>query len=225
MGPDRHEHHIAASIRAEPYRVPRKASLDALNDHVQTTDKENHPPQQQSPQDKRGNRGSKQSDRDLPADYLDIPLEEIDGEVPIYENCTSIRHKLNKLVSDKVQIPGSNKTFNKTNLSKELKRLAEMNSPIKTHNGVSNQGPSVPALDRFLKGKGSMGGGDSTSYYWGNMLLEKLRIWKGEPKTQTRKKAEEEFPKGRERLDPATAHFTVRKGEPITFDVYNLGRR
>jgi len=31
-------------------------------------------------------RGSKQSDRYLLADYLDIPLKEIDGEIPIYKN-------------------------------------------------------------------------------------------------------------------------------------------
>ena len=37
-----------------------------------------------------------------------------------------------------------------------------------------------------------MGGGDSESYYYGNMLLEKMRIWTGEKKGKAREKAEEE---------------------------------
>lgn len=67
-----------------------------------------------------------------------------------------------------------------------------MNRGVKTHNGNNEPGPSVRALDSFLKKSGSMGSGDSTTYYWGNMLLEKLRILKGEKKTAARKKAEEE---------------------------------
>ena len=38
-----------------------------------------------------------------------------------------------------------------------------------------------------------MGGGDSESYYFGNMLLEKLRIWNGEKKTKARENAEKEY--------------------------------
>ena len=67
-----------------------------------------------------------------------------------------------------------------------------MNHSIRTYNGENNDGPSVPALDRFLHNQGLMGGGDSASYYWGNMLLEKLRIWNGEAKSASRKKAEAE---------------------------------
>jgi hypothetical protein len=38
-----------------------------------------------------------------------------------------------------------------------------------------------------------MGGADTETYYFGNMLLEKLRIWNGEKKTEAREKAEKEY--------------------------------
>ena len=34
------------------------------------------------------------------------------------------------------------------------------------------------------------GGGDSPCYYWGNALLEKLRIYNGEKKSKSRLEAE-----------------------------------
>jgi hypothetical protein len=37
-----------------------------------------------------------------------------------------------------------------------------------------------------------MGGGDTKTYYFGNILLEKLRIFNGEKKTPARLKAEAE---------------------------------
>jgi hypothetical protein len=37
-----------------------------------------------------------------------------------------------------------------------------------------------------------MAGGDSETYYFGYMLLEKMRIWNGEKKTKAREKAEKE---------------------------------
>lgn len=35
-----------------------------------------------------------------------------------------------------------------------------------------------------------MGGGESATYYFGTILLEKLRIWNGEKKTTARENAE-----------------------------------
>ena len=46
-------------------------------------------------------------------------------------------------------------------------------------------------LRKFLRQSGGMAGGDSPVYYWGNMLLEKLRIANGEKKTKSRIEAEE----------------------------------
>lgn len=104
----------------------------------------------------------------------------------------AIRRKLNALLDKKAKVPGSTKTFNKTVLSKELCDIAHKHHPIETTAGNRAEGPSVRAVTQFLKKSGGMGGGDSETYYYGNMLLEKMRIWSGEKKSKTREKAEEE---------------------------------
>jgi hypothetical protein len=78
-------------------------------------------------------------------------------------------------------------------MSRELCTIAHNSHPIKVHQGVLNNGSSVNALTRFLKNSGGMGGGDTETYYWANVLLEKLRIWKGEKKTKAREKAEQQY--------------------------------
>lgn len=103
-----------------------------------------------------------------------------------------MRRKLNALLDKKAKVPGSTKTFNKTVLSKEMCEIAQRHHPIETTAGTRADGPSVKALTAFLKKTGSMGGGDSETYYYGTMLLEKMRIWKGEKKTKTREEAEKE---------------------------------
>jgi hypothetical protein len=50
----------------------------------------------------------------------------------------------------------------------------------------------VHAITTFLKKSGNMSGGDSQTFYYGTMLLEKLRIWNGEKKSKAREKAEDE---------------------------------
>lgn len=70
--------------------------------------------------------------------------------------------------------------------------IAQRHHAIETTAGVRNTGPSAKALTAFLKKSGGMGGGDSESYYYGTMLLEKLRIWNGEKKSKPREKAEAE---------------------------------
>ncbi|KAF2798155.1 hypothetical protein K505DRAFT_371953 [Melanomma pulvis-pyrius CBS 109.77] len=151
----------------------------------------------------------------LPNSYRDIPLPEIAGEVPVYENATAIRRKLNKLLESKAMIPGSSKKWTQGSLSSELRAIAQNSTPVKTNQGVGNRGPSVASLRRFLKLSGSMGGGDSESYYFGNMLLEKLRIWNGEKKTKSRETAEKEYPNGRVRCDPDHMYYTCMVGEQM----------
>ena len=103
-----------------------------------------------------------------------------------------MRCKLKALIDKKVKIPGSDKTFNQTTLSKELREVAARENPVECANyQMSSGGPSLISLSRFLKKTGSMGGGNSESYYFGTILLEKLRIWNGEKKTAARIKAEE----------------------------------
>jgi hypothetical protein len=153
-----------------------------------------------------------------------------------------VRRKLNALLDKKAKIPGSDKTFNKTSLSKEMCEIAQRHHPVETTAGVRKDGPSVKALTAFLKKSGGMGGGDSETYYYGNMLLEKMRIWSGEKKSKTREKAEEEyvfdstrnrrlqtnndrFPNGRYRTDPAHFKMICRPGEqPSRNEVANMKR-
>lgn len=99
---------------------------------------------------------------------------------------------MNALLEKKAKISGSNTTFNKTNLSKEMCEIAQGHHAIETTAGHRAAGPSVKALTAFLKKSGGMGGGDSESYYYGNMLLDKMRIWTGEKKSKAREKVEEE---------------------------------
>ena len=45
-------------------------------------------------------------------------------------------------------------------------------------------------LSKFLKKSGRMGGTDGPVYYWGYVLLEKIRIWEGEKQTKSRAETE-----------------------------------
>lgn len=103
----------------------------------------------------------------------------------------AVRRKLNALITKKTPIPSTPTPFNKTSLSKELYAIASRHA-IQSTAGLRNDGPSVKALTAFLKKSGSMGGGDSESYYYGNMLLEKIRIWSVERNSKARERAEEE---------------------------------
>jgi len=200
----------ATQSRVEPYPTDLNAP---------ETDKENQAPNSKpaaekaktakAAKDAKAKKASHDADKpNLPSDYLAIPLEEIMNEVPIYDNvrpflpslshpltdipqCATIRRKLTTLIqSPSNRIPGTNKKWSKAALCAEMRRLASMNHPIPCHNGqIDDTGPSVQALTRFLGHGGQMRGADSASYYWGNMLLEKVRVWKGEKETEGRRKA------------------------------------
>jgi hypothetical protein len=100
-------------------------------------------------------------------------------------------------------------------------------------------------VTQFLKKSGGMGGGDSETYYYGNMLLEKMRIWSGEKKSKTRgegrgrvspsrlikhtspstKADDDRFPDGRYRTDPAHFKMLCLPGEvPTRTEVANMKR-
>ena len=53
-------------------------------------------------------------------------------------------------------------------------------------------GPTHGSLANFLKKTELMGGGDSPCYYWGYVMLEKLRIYDGEKKSKPRLEAEKQ---------------------------------
>ena len=72
----------------------------------------------------------------------------------------------------------------------ELRGLEAFSHPVRdeTRHGAEL---NTRQLAKFLKQTGGRGGGDSPVYYWGTVLLEKLRIASGEKKTKSRKEAEE----------------------------------
>ncbi|KAF2113158.1 hypothetical protein BDV96DRAFT_688787 [Lophiotrema nucula] len=118
------------------------------------------------------------------------------------------------------------RTWNKTSLANEIQVVAQNCRPAKMTQGRDNNGPSPASLGRFLKKSGGMGGADNEAYYFGNILLEKLTIWNGEKKTKAREKAEQEFPLGRKRIDPAHFRIICRADErPSYGEVANMGRK
>lgn len=72
----------------------------------------------------------------------------------------------------------------------ELKGLEARSHPVADETGHRAE-LNTKQMAKFLKQSGGMGGGDSPVYYWGNMLLEKLRIASGEKKSKSRRDAEE----------------------------------
>lgn len=164
--------------RSEPY--PMKLPKDKSDD-----DKENvNPPSRSSKPAK--------STPQFDGDWRDIVLEEKKGEVPCYEKASVVRTKLNKLIQAKTLIPGSKKKWSQASMVEELKGLEARSHPVADETGHHAE-LNTKQMAKFLKQSGGMGGGDSPVYYWGNMLLEKLRIANGEKKTKSRKEAEEKW--------------------------------
>jgi len=60
------------------------------------------------------------------------------------------------------------------------------------YNRNAMNGPTARSLGGFMKKTGQMRGGDSPCYYWGYVLLEKLRVYNNEKKSKPRLRAEEE---------------------------------
>ena len=145
----------AATNRTEPYS---KSS-------PKNKDKENVDPKPQDsnkPDDTRG-------------DYRDVSLDEIKGEIPCYDDAATIRRKLKKLLTDKSTIPGTSKKWTQASMVGEMQELERRGHPVPYNPNAT--GPSARSLGNFLKKTGKMGAGDSPCYYWGNILLEKLRVW------------------------------------------------
>ena len=88
-------------------------------------------------------------------DYHAIELDEINGEIPCYDNATTVRRKLNKLIADKGTIPGSGKKWNKSSMAAEMQELEERGHPVEYSRNAS--GPTAGSLGKFLKKSGEMG--------------------------------------------------------------------
>ena len=166
------------SARAEPY--PKKSPKNKSGE-----DKENINP---SPKSSKHIKSKSTSHFD--GDWRDIELEEKKGEVPCYDKASVVRTKLNKLIQEKKDIPGSKKKWSQASMVEELKGLEDRSHPVRDETGHGAD-LNTRQMAKFLKQSGGMGGGDSPVYYWGYVLLEKLRIANGEKKTKSRKEAEE----------------------------------
>ena len=75
-------------------------------------------------------------------------------------------------------------------MAAEMKELEKRSHPVEYNRNAVN-GPTHGSLQNFLKKTGLMGGGDSPCYYWGYVMLEKLRIYNGEKKSKPRLEAEQ----------------------------------
>lgn len=126
-------------------------------------------------------------------DYRAVPLDQVRGEVPCYDNAATVRRKLKSLLASKENIPDTSpaKKWSQAGMAAEMQKLEEIDGPVEQMNKNGN-GPTARSLAIFLKKSGNMGGADSPCFYWGYVLLEKLRIMKGEKKSKPRVKAEEE---------------------------------
>jgi len=167
-----------ASNRTEPYTRPSPTN---------TTDKENVDPksktykQAKQPKQPEHHRG----------DYRDIPLDEIKGEVPCYDDAATVRRKLKKLLTEKTTIPGTSKKWSQATMTDEMQELEKRDGAVEYNRNAMN-GPTARSLGGFMKKTEQMGGGDSPCYYWGYVILEKLRIFNNEKKSKPRLRAEEE---------------------------------
>ena len=188
----------ATSNRTAPYP---KTSPKAKPENKSATDKENVDPNPPST-----------TATSAKGDYRAIDLEEIKGEIPCYDNATTVRRKLNKLIADKGTIPGTSKKWNKSTVAAEMQELEKRGHAVEYNRNAN--GPTPRSLGGFLKRSGQMGtymslppdsalresladllvpgGGDSPCYYWGNAMLEKLRIYNGEKKSKPRIEAEKQ---------------------------------
>ncbi|MCJ1459130.1 hypothetical protein MMC28_009507 [Mycoblastus sanguinarius] len=149
----------ASSNRIEPYAKSPKTTKKA--------DKENVDPKPRSTNASQADKG----------DYRDIPLDEVKGEIPCYDNAATVRRKLNKLITDKATIPGTNKKWTQAAMTKEMQELETRGHAVEyKHNAI---GPTARSLGIFLKKTG-------------NAMLEKLRIYNGEKKSKPRLEAEKQ---------------------------------
>lgn len=168
--------------RADPYPKKKPTKHDSSG-----ADKENNDakPKKQPKLSKAAAEIQKKYD-----DFRDIELEEVLGEVPCYDDASTVRRKLNKLLTDKGNIPGTKKKWTQASMATVMQELEERDGAVEYKK--NSFGPSARTLGTFLKESGKMGGGDSPSYYWGYVLCEKLRMWDGGRKTKTREENETE---------------------------------
>ena len=101
-----------------------------------------------------------------------------------------MRRKLKKLLTDKSMVPGTDTKWTQAAMVREMQQLEDQMGAVPYNANAT--GPTARSLGNFLKKSGRMGAGDSPCYYWGYIMLEKLRIHNEQKKSKPRMKAEEE---------------------------------
>ncbi|KAL9595981.1 MAG: hypothetical protein Q9219_006104 [cf. Caloplaca sp. 3 TL-2023] len=167
--------------RSEPYPAKKPIKRD-----LPSPDKENA---DQAPKKRSKPSPSTTETQDRPTDYRSIPLPQIAGEVPCYDDASTVRRKLNLLLTNQSKtIPGTDKKWSQAAIAREMQELERRDGAVEY--GKNSYGPSARTLGTYLKKTGKMAGGDSPIYYWGYVLLEKMRVWEGGKKTKTRVECE-----------------------------------
>ena len=137
--------------------------------------------------------------------FLDIELPTLPNSSlpPIYDTCTQLRQKINKLINNKNPDPedGMPGEFKKDGSPKPwtIKAFCE-----------AIGGVSSGSYNKFMRKTGAMAGAANGVYSTGYIFFEKKRIWEKKPKTQARNKVEEENPMGLA-VEDDTSQSTVTK--------------
>ncbi|KAL8940257.1 MAG: hypothetical protein Q9216_002911 [Gyalolechia sp. 2 TL-2023] len=185
----------ASSARQEPYSKPSskpKSADKAEKENIAPGSTSGPVPKTKSKPKPKSKSSKPSSDPNI--DWRDIELEQQLGEVPCYDNASIVRRKLKNLLQKKSEIPcqdNAQKKWTQVSMANEMLKLEERDGPVTPAQSNCN-GPSARSLGIFLKKTGEMAGGDSACYYWGYVLLEKLRIYNGEKKSKSRLEAEDE---------------------------------
>ncbi|EMD41770.1 hypothetical protein CERSUDRAFT_90346 [Gelatoporia subvermispora B] len=102
--------------------------------------------------------------------WQEIPLEDEEDGVPVYDDCNEIRRKIRLLQ----KTPG-------WKVTQWLKDIGNVNSN---------------SYQRFMKATGPTGGASNGTYYCAYVYFEKVRIMEGKKKTAKRIRNEQEWPNG-----------------------------
>lgn len=180
----------AIAPRTEPYPATKPSDILTTSG---TSDPKSESAARKAPQkaliEKRASEvnTSVPSTSDKPFCFLDIKLDGEDTDsVPIYDTCSTIRHKINSLLGkdNKEERNGNPRDLNKDGKPKPFNKTSFINAI-----GAG----STRSLDTFLKAKLMMGGAESAIYPAAYIFFEKKRIFEGKKKLASRLKVEEEY--------------------------------
>jgi len=132
-------------------------------------------------------KGTSEKPTEKPKSFLEVivPTHPNTGEIPIYDTCSTIRHKISTLLGKDNNKPenGVPGKFKKDGTPKPYTQ-AQFLRDI--------DGGSAASLKTFMTAKKLMGGAESTIYPSAYEFFEKKRIWEDGKKAKGRMKVEEE---------------------------------